>query len=270
MKRILYILAISIIALVGCNGSNKASDATSNAAQQSDKQDVVQIAFATSKVDTTVANANGIKCQITVNLHYAKGGAVADAINAAVLNCGLFPKECAGGSKATDMPNKARDIANHYIKSFLEDDIVTPSEDSQFYYESNSKVSFGRDSIINYQVGYDSFMGGVRNNYQMVSLNFEPKTGKLIKLKDFVKPEAEGKITDMIVADIAKQFEWASLQELQDNHMIFSEFDPYIPENFVIGRDSVEFIYNCEEVAHYAVGAIVVKFAYKDLEGCLQ
>ena len=271
MKRILYILTISIIALVGCNGSNKASDVTSNAAQQSDKQDVVQVAFATSKVDTSVANDNGIKCQITVNLHYAKGGAVADAINAAVLNCGLFPKECAGGSKATDMPNRANDIAKHYVKSFLENDLDLPYDNPQLFFDVYSKMFFGRDSIICYEYGYDSFMGGVRNNYQMVSLNFDLKTGKLIKLKDFIKPEAEGKIAELIVADVIKQFDdCTSLQDLQDNHLIFSEFDPYVPENFVIGKDFVEFIYQHEEIAPYAVGFVTAKIPYKDLEGCLR
>ena len=270
MKRILYILTLAIFALVGCNGGNKATNAAGNAAQQSDNQNVAQVDFAETKVDTTVVNADGVKCQISVYLNYAKIGAVADAINAAILNCGLFPKECVGGSKAQDMHKKAQDVANHYIKAFLENDIDLPSDDTELFFDASSKVTFGRDSIINYQVGYDSFMGGVRPISKSVWLNFDPKTGAVIKWKDFIRPEAEGKIIDLIVANVADQYECASLQELQDNHLIFSEFDPYIPDNFLISRYFLEFGYECEEVAPYAVGYIKASIPYKDLEGCLK
>ncbi len=270
MKRILYILTLAIFALVGCNGGNKATNAAGNAAQQSDNQNVAQTAFAEAEVDTTVENADGVKCQISVYLNYAKGGALADAINAAILNCGLFPKECVGGSKAQDMPKKAQYVANHYIKAFLENDIELPSDDAELFFDASSKVTFGRDSIINYQVGYDSFMGGVRPISKSVWLNFDPKTGAVIKRKDFIRPEAEGKIIDLIVANVADQYECASLQELQDKHLIFSEFDPYIPDNFLISRYFLEFEYECEEVAPYAVGYIKAWIPYKYLEGCLK
>ena len=262
MKRILYILIISIVVLVGCNGGGGA------------------VVFESLRIPETAKNANDATCNIDIRIDYAKGGAAADAINKAILQCGLFPKECVTDGKEKDFPKAAEGIANYYKNEFeasdaeyvkLESDsIVYAPGASAYYYVLGSEVSHPCDSIINYQIGYDSFMGGVRNTYQIAALNFAAKTGRLIKLKDFIRPEAEGKITDMIVADVAKQYECASLQELQDNHLIFSEFDPYVPENFVIGRDSVEFIYNCEEVAHYAVGAIVVKFAYKDLTGCLR
>lgn len=271
MKRILYILIISIIVLVGCNGGGEATNAASNSAQQSDKQDVAQIVFAAANEDTTVVHTDGVECQISVVLYYAMGGAVADSVNAAILNCGLIPKNCLGSCKAEDMPNRANDIAKHYVKSFLENDLDLPYDNPQLFFDAYSKMFFGRDSIICYEYGYDSFMGGVRNNYQMVSLNFDLKTGKLIKLKDFIKPEAEGKITELIVADVIKQFDdCTSLQDLQDNHLIFSEFDPYVPENFVIGKDFVEFIYQHEEIAPYAVGFVTAKIPYKDLEGCLR
>ena len=262
MKRILYILTLSILSLVGCNGSGEA------------------VVFESLRIPETAKNANDATCNIDIRIDYAKGGAAADAINKAILQCGLFPKECVTDGKEKDFPKAAEGIANYYKNEFeasdaeyvkLESDsIVYAPGASAYYYVLGSEVSHPCDSIINYQIGYDSFMGGVRNTYQIAALNFAAKTGRLIKLKDFIRPEAEGKITDMIVADVAKQYECASLQELQGNHLIFNEFDPYVPENFVIGRDSVEFIYNCEEVAHYAVGAIVVKFAYKDLTGCLR
>lgn len=263
MKRILYILIISIIVLVGCNGGGEA------------------VVFESLRIPKTAKNANDATCNIDIRIDYAKGGAAADAINKAILQCGLFPKECVTDGKEKDFPKAAEGIANYYKNEFeasdaeyvkLESDsIVYAPGASAYYYVLGSEVSHPCDSIINYQIGYDSFMGGVRNTYQMASLNFAAKTGRLIKLKDFIRPEAEGKITELIVADVIKQFDdCTSLQDLQDNHLIFSEFDPYVPENFVIGKDFVEFIYQHEEIAPYAVGFVTAKIPYKDLEGCLR
>lgn len=261
MKRILYILVISVIVLVGCKRQDEA------------------VFFQLSQIPEVAKNANDAICNIEFRIQYAKGGAAADSINKAILQCGLFPKECVKDGMEKDFVEAVKGIENYYKKEFEATDfertvfpdgqVVVP-EASEYYYTAVSDFSYGRDSIINYQLAYDSFMGGVRNNYQMVSLNFDPKTGRLIKIKDFIKTEAEAKIADLIVADVAKQFECASLQELQDEHMIFSEFDPYVPENFAIGRDYVEFIYQHEEIAPYAVGFVSAKIPYRDLEGCLK
>jgi len=256
LTKILGVIAL-VLGVASCNG-------TSNSGSETEV-----VSFDGVKVDSIATNCDA-KCEIKLDFKFAKGGAVAEAINSAIINCGMIPKECAGDGKGDNMPKVAKDVVGYYAKVFGEDEVVLLNAEAAFYYNATSGFSYGRDSVINYYYSYDSYMGGVRNEYQMVALNFDPKTGALIKLKDFIKLGSEDKIIEMIVAQVAIHYDCASLQDLQDNHMIFSNFDPYVPENFVIGKDSVEFVYNCEEVAPYAVGDITVKFSYNDLADCLK
>ncbi|MBQ3618060.1 MAG: DUF3298 domain-containing protein [Bacteroidales bacterium] len=262
MKRILGILITSIVALVGCNSGNE------------------PVVFEPLYFQESAYNRNKAVFNIFITIDYPKGGVAADAINKAILQCGLFPKECVADDKVKNFPKAVKVIANYYKKEFettdveyvkLESDsIVYAPGASPYVYSLGSAVTYPYDSIINYQIGYSVTMDGEHFNYQIASLNFDRKTGNLIQLKDFIKPEAEGKIIDMIVAVLVKQYECASLHELQNDCLIFTKNAPYIPENFVIGRDSVEFIYNCEEVAPYSVGAFSAKLSYNELRGCLQ
>lgn len=141
---------------------------------------------------------------------------------------------------------------------------------SKCYFNVESSYSYGHDSIINYIAGYQSYMGGAHGWYNSFALNFDPKTGKLLQLSDILAPGSDSKLTDMIVAQIAKAHGYSTLDDLRDNEGVFGILDPYIPENFVLGTDSVTFFYQCEEIGPYAVGEIETKFSYNDLQGIIQ
>ena len=47
---------------------------------------------------------------------------------------------------------------------------------------------------------------------------------------------------------------------------MFALGEPYVPDNFVLGKDSVTFIYQPYDVAAYALGTIRASVAYSDIE----
>lgn len=262
---LLYVAIVMMIS-VACNNAKKAD-------RQSDC-----LVFDCVKLDTIASyskDAGSPKCSIDINLFYAKGPN-AHIINDKILKSGIFlVDELKRGEKKT-VPKAVDIVVKNHIKSFkntckgfMEDNIDLEAL-SACYFNVTSQYSYGRDSIINYVAGYQSYMGGAHGWYNSFALNFDPKTGKLLQLSDILVPGSDSKLTDMIVAQIAKDNGYSTLDELRDNEGVFGILDPYIPENFVLDTDSVMFFYQCEEIGPYAVGEIATKFSYNDLQGIIQ
>ncbi|MCQ2252753.1 MAG: DUF3298 and DUF4163 domain-containing protein [Bacteroidales bacterium] len=262
----LIILAVLTVFAVSCNNSKKA-----------DKQSETLV-FDRVVFDTTAyysKNAEGPKCSISIKMDYAKGPN-AHLINDSILKSGIFlDEELKRGEKKT-VPRAIDIVVKNHIKNFkkdvkeLEKDGGDLEAMKECYFGVETKVAYGRDSIINYTARYDSYLGGAHGWYNSYALNFDPRTGKMIKLGDFVAEGAQDKVCELIVAKICKDFNCQTEDDLRDNEGIFGVFDPYVPENFVIGKDSVTFFYQCEEVGPYAVGEIVTKFSYAELEGLIK
>ncbi len=249
--------------------------AACNRGKKADKQ-AESLVFDRVEVDTVAAfgnDAGGPKCRIVIHLDYAKGPN-AHVINDTILKSGIFlDDELKRGEKKT-VPKAVDIVVKNHFKAFRQECKEIQKQGGEMaaecYYSVESSHGYGRDSIINYQAVCESYMGGAHGWHNIFALNFDPKTGALIRVSDFIKKGAEDRLSDMIAAKIAAEHGCKSVDDLRDREGIFGVFDPYVPDNFVIGKDSVEFIYQCEEIGPYAVGGITTKFSYNDLNGCLK
>ena len=231
-----------------------------------DCQEFDTVAYISSKQDDG-------KCTVNIKLYYAKGPN-AHFINDSILNSGILPEEelRRGAKKTVDKAVKI--FARNYIKAYKQNFKQTQKDDPEFIlseqeFSLNSSYSYGLDSIINYQAESYSFSGGAHAMTNSMTINFDPKTGKMVKIKDILKDDSEKALCDKIVEKIAIQYNVSNLDGLKDNG-IFDMFDPYLPENYIIGKDTLTFIYEADEIGPHSYGQIKAKFAYNEIKDLLK
>jgi hypothetical protein len=263
-KSIFFTLFILIFLAISCSRAKKA-----------DKMSDTLI-FDCAEFDTVAMlsqDSDTGKCTIKIRLYYAKGPN-AHLINDSVLNSGILPEEelKRGAKKTVDKAVKI--FARNYIKAYKKNFKDASKNDPEFIlteqeFELNSSFVYGKDSIINYQAESYSFSGGAHPMTNSFTVNFNPKTGKTVSIKELLTSGGEEKLCEKIVANIAKQYNVSGLDGLKDNG-IFDMFEPYIPENYIIGKDSLIFIYEADEIGPHSYGRIKAGFSYKELEGIIK
>lgn len=225
-------------------------------------------------VDTTVqlapADKNSPTCHVSINLKYATG-MEAQTINdtllaTGVLNSGNFKAPAYKG----DVKKAVADFVARFIDQYKKDCLSVYNEDKTSMscnYEFFIKTSVlpGREDVLPYVAEKYLYMGGANGIASKFVRNFDVKTGKVIARADVVPADKEKVVTQLIVANLQKTAGVKSLEELKGLGY-FMETDPYIPQTFILGPDSITFVYNEMEMAPHALGEIDAKVAYKDLE----
>lgn len=64
---------------------------------------------------------------------------------------------------------------------------------------------------------------------------------------------------------LSRTYKAANLDGLKEKG-VFAFSEPFVPDNFVLGKDSVTFVYQPYEIAAYALGTIKASVAYSDLD----
>lgn len=266
MKKFLTALSIAIATFlfIACNNSKKAN-------KMSDT-----LVFDCVNFDTIAQltnDANSPKCTIKIKLFYAMGPN-ASLINDSILNSGILPEEeLKRGAKKT-IPRAVEIFSKNYIKAYKKNAKQLEKNDPENMimeqeFNLTSSYAFGKDSLINYEAESYAYSGGAHAMTFSIAVNFDPQTGKLVSIKDIMTANAEEKIIECIVNNICKQYNVSNLDGLKDNG-IFDMFDPYIPDNYIIGKDTLTFVYEADEIGPHSYGQIRAKFAYSELEGLIK
>jgi hypothetical protein len=132
-------------------------------------------------------------------------------------------------------------------------------ETLQYYYTiEGSPVETGNDSILSYQANTDCYLGGAHGSYVVEYFNFDKKTGKLLKIEDVVPAEKKELVLKAMEEQLCKDWEAKDLADLQEKTGITMLGDLYLTNNFLLKKDSIEFLFNQYEIAPYAAGLIGV------------
>lgn len=213
-----------------------------------------------------------------------EGDSIAQLINRAV------QREFLGADYADLVPQAAVDsFKNVYLRNYrMEvgelyqadlDKSASRESMPEWYGQTYSLVTFveeGREGMV-MNATANSFvdMGGAHPNQWGQWLNFDANTGKLLTKEEVFKAEAMADITRMLLDKlIAMQAELnpeEQVQTLEDlNRIGFLQMTPmYIPDNFLLGKDKVMFLFNRYDIAPYSAGEIVLEFSYEEIGHCL-
>lgn len=227
--------------------------------------------------DTTLVlthNADTGQCTLHMSVLFAKGQN-AQTVNDTLLSSDIFWKIFCDTSLQGMTPQKAIDT---YTQGFIDTyrSEITPLLNDGFGgpaatydYNVSTTVQPGRDSTITYVASIYAFTGGAHGSAETVAMNFDLRTGRLLTLGDVLRHGYEVATNRLITAHLLRAFKAKSLDELHQQGMLFQQ-EVYTPDNFMLGKDSITFIFMQDEIAPHAYGEIRVPVAYKDLEGILR
>ena len=231
---------------------------------------------ADSIVVDTVAMLEGdssLKCEINMNILYASGGNAA-AVNDTIMNSGIFNpniyKPLAKADSGITMRQAVDKFVAAYIANYREEcgKMVAAGVSGaslNYQYMVRSSVAEGRPGVITYQFDTYSFSGGAHGMSFVKALNFDKATGAKIGKADFFTADADSVVTGRIVENLSGKYQAANLDELKKKG-VFQFSEPFVPDNFVLGKDSVTFIYQPYEIAAYVFGSIRASVAYSDID----
>lgn len=224
-------------------------------------------------------------CDFTIDYSYVneKRDSIASIINRET------QRQLLGEDYADLSPEAALDsFKNVYIRDYREateefyraDGIKDENYSLPRWYERTyTLMTFaeeGREGIINISANYFEDMSGPHPNQYGRWLNFDSNTGKLLTSEDVFLDEArteiEQKLIQKILLQQAELYPKENIETLENlrEKGILEYTNIYIPDNFLLTKDKVSFLFNRYDIAPYSVGEIVIDMTYEEIGHCLK
>ena len=132
--------------------------------------------------------------------------------------------------------------------------------------------SDGKEGILNFTSDTFEYTGGAHPNSWNIWLNFDKSNGRLLTLKDVFMAGSEKPMSEMLLKELIEEMadrledsNIKSLKDLQDAGILDST-PMYVPENFLLEKEEVSFLYNKYDIAPYSVGVITLSLPYESVE----
>lgn len=233
-----------------------------------------RIAFDSVKVDTVVALSSDSltpKCTLKLSIKYATG-AHAEQINHALMLSGILNNDYykVDSTQNVSVPDAVKLLVNKTISGYKKDynEIYKQDRSSMslnYELDITTKVRKGREGVENYLADIYVYTGGAHGQSVSILRNIDVKTGELLTKEKVFAAHSENAINTLIVKGLAKHYGVRGLKELQDSTSVFAFMEPYVPNDFLLEKDSVRFVYSTDEIACHAAGPQEVAVSYKDL-----
>ena len=224
-------------------------------------------------------------CDFSIDYTYLNedGDSIAALINRAV------QREFLGKEFASLAPEVAVDsFKNVYIRDYrqevgelyMADLDKSSSRDAvpNWYAQTYSLVTFveeGRGGTVNATANYFVDMGGAHPNQWSRWMNFDFATGVLLTKEEVFLPESTKEIEAILLNKLllhqSEIYPDETIQTLEDLHNkgILQLTNMYIPDNFLLGKDKIQFLFNRYDIAPYSAGEIVLEVPYEEIGHCL-
>lgn len=238
-------------------------------------------------MDTTVyldeANTESPKCQIKINFKYLKSANKNDSLTQ-VINQVLedaFSSAHAGAASPQSFVSSIKEsLVNDYfkdVKKAYQTDVengMKADEIPNWYnyeYKINSELKEGKDSILNYIVMNYQDTGGAHLNTWEQWVNVDVRNGHKLTKEEVFRKDTDEEICKLILVRLLEEanrkLETDTLTCVEGlNEMgILLETDLYVPDNFLLGKDGVTFLYNRFDIAPHYMGQFELKVPYEEI-----
>lgn len=257
MKKILFLAAATLLLACG-----------------SDQEETIQ--FGTVQADKTVQlsnDDNSPSCTVHLELAYATddNGHKAEVVNNAIQRRLLDVENLT-------MQQAADSFANVYTSNYKKNFLPLYNQDRgdekkhawyEYHYVIKTETQIGYRGASVYDIFLDYYEGGAHGINQHLTMNFERETGRTLSLADVFAPGYEHQLNVILLKALQEKTGTKNITELHDRGYLYS-MDMFPSENFVLGEETITFIYNPYEIAPYAVGTTELTIAYSELENILK
>lgn len=266
MKRVIIPIVLAAAIMLGCSGK-KAGKAA----------EVEGISFDSVVVDTIAHLTNDTlspAMSIKLSLQYAKGEN-ARTVNDSLLASGiLMPDFLDKTAGEMTIPQAVDSFVRKALRDYKAFNLPLYRQDPEYATSLNNELVVSTetrkacDSVVNYIAYIYYYGGGAHGIGQTVVKNFNPKTGKVIGLGDIFVPGYEKTMVRILTEKLVEHFEAKDEEDLKN--VIFMESPLYVPDNFILGKDKITFIYCQDEIAPHSAGEIDLEVEKSDLADILK
>jgi len=220
-------------------------------------------------------------CDFSVDYTYLdeEGDSIATLINRTIQG------EFLGNDYAFLTPEEAVDsFMNVYIRDYRKEtgelyqvDRAKGTSDEEipaWYNQTYSLVTFieeGHGGTINVSANVFVDTGGAHPHQWSQWLNFDFESGKLLTKDDVFLASAKADIERMLLdhlmlmqAEIYPDESLKTLEDLQQKGFL-QMTNMYIPDNFLLHKEGVSFLFNRYDIAPYSAGEIVIEIPYEEI-----
>ena len=168
------------------------------------------------------------------------------------------------GMEQLSLQAAADSFANTYTRDYHKNMSPLYQEDKndkakrawyEYRYTVSTETRDGGNGITNYLIDIDYYEGGAHGIKQLLTMNFDNKTGRQVKLTDIFGANYEETLTKQLLEALLDKTGDKNIEALHQHGYLYS-MDMFIPENYIIDEDKVTFIYNPYEIAPYSEGCI--------------
>ena len=126
--------------------------------------------------------------------------------------------------------------------------------DIDYEYVINTEVHYGNHhDIIGHFIKTYQYTGGAHGGTFITCRNYRLEDGSVVTLENYFKPGYEKVLIPILERKLLEYAECSSRDEL-DDHGYFSNEPMFVPENFEIRKDTIDFIFNQYDIAPYSTG----------------
>ena len=133
------------------------------------------------------------------------------------------------------------------------------------YCDVKGRTVTGYKGYVSYIMTREEYYGGAHPSTVSTIACFDPATGAEITLKDIFKEGYEETLATRLIDRLLKDNNVSTIDELC-NKGYSLDIDFFITNNFILGNDSMTFLYNRYEIAPYAMGDILISLDNKTLK----
>lgn len=244
-------LLIMIAATAGCRNARTA------------KIDGLEIERLTVDTAVCIAKGSSPKCRVSMNVEYAKGRN-AQKVNSMILASGVFPPEYIGDTNASsDIKKSAKRFTQTYIACYRNDFAPLLSADKRQAAMYERSMSFStytaseRDDILTYTAVFKEMSGDGSATTQTRVVNIDTRAMCKIGISNLLMHGSDTFVKRAICKALCKKFGVKDIAGLRQKGILANE-DVYIPDNFIIGKHHITFIFDSDEIAPHDMGEIRV------------
>lgn len=263
-----YLLAAFIVGACAACGSK----------HQDGPVDADDLSWGVVERDTVIrlsSVADTPKCELHLAIHYIKDKGF-EHVNDSLLRDGtLTPDYLWNG----DTVLTVRQAVDTYIRLFADDyrrdyaamfrSDAGHAESYNVQFTCKTSVHPSRDNIVSYEAEAFYFGGGQHGIDMLTVKNIDTRNRRILGLGDLFVPGYEDRLAEAVVDQLCEQLGVKTLDDLHARGF-FVGLEPYAPDNFIIGRHSVTFVYGDSEIAPHEEGIVRVEIADSQLRDIMR
>lgn len=137
---------------------------------------------------------------------------------------------------------------------------------SKWFISKDDSVAVQTRNYIGFKSDYESYTGGAHGNYYTNFFNYDVEENKELVITDFINDYK--RLLNLAESIFRKQENLSENQSLSEAYF-FEKGVFSLPENFILNKNGLLFMYNIYEIKPYVSGHTELTIPYADLENML-